>query len=64
MTKKKRKKLTREEKRLAARFIGEEIKTKEYPRKQAIAIGISRARSAAKKARRKSAIESIMARYT
>ena len=60
---KKKKKLTREEKRLASQFIGEEIKTKAYPRKQAIAIGISRARAEAKKTRGKREIERIMLRY-
>jgi hypothetical protein len=59
----KKRKLTTKEKRLASRYIAEEIETGKYPRKQAIAIGISRARSTAKKARRESAIESIMARY-
>jgi hypothetical protein len=59
----KRKKLTTGEKKLASRYIAEEIETGRYPRKQAIAIGISRARASAKKTIHKPAIASIMARY-
>lgn len=33
----------------ASKFIAEEIKTKKYPTKQAVAIGLSRARAKAKK---------------
>ena len=43
----------------ASKFIAEEVRTGKYPRKQAIAIGISRARTAAKKSR----IDSIVAKY-
>ena len=60
---KKKRKLTSKEKKLASQYIAEEIETGKYPRKQAIAIGISRARAGAKKARHKPAIERIMARY-
>jgi hypothetical protein len=42
-------KLARRERELASRYIPEEIETRKYPRKQAVAIGISRARAAAKK---------------
>ena len=35
---KKKRKLTAKEKRLASRYIAEEIETEKYPRKQAIAI--------------------------
>ena len=63
MIKKKRKKLTNEERRLASRFIPEEIRTKQYPRKQAIAIGLSRARAATKKSKHRRMIERIMAMY-
>ena len=59
----KRKKLTAGEKKLASRYIAEEIETGKYPRKQAIAIGISRAKAGAKKASHKPAIKRIMARY-
>jgi hypothetical protein len=60
---KKRKKLTHEEKKLASRYISEEIKTKKYPPKQAIAIGISRARAKRRKNRRRKMIERIMSIY-
>ena len=62
MTRKKRK-LTSKEKKLASRYIAEEIETEKYPRKQAIAIGISRARATAKKTSHGHSIASIMARY-
>ena len=62
MTRKKRK-LTSKERKLASRYIAEEIETEKYPRKQAIAIGISRARAATKKTSRRHAIAGIMARY-
>ena len=58
-----RRKLTREEKRLASRYIPEEIETKQYPRKTAIAIGISRAQTDMKKAKWRRAIDRIMSRY-
>ena len=60
---KKHKKLTLAEKRLASRYIAEEVKTRQYPHKQAIAIGISRARAGLKKTKRKQLIKSIMSRY-
>ena len=62
MTRKKRK-LTSKERKLASRYIAEEIETEKYPRKQAIAIGISRARAATKKISRRHSIAGIMARY-
>ena len=43
--------------------IAEEIETEKYPRKQAIAIGISRARAATKKTSRRHSIAGIMKRY-
>lgn len=61
--KKTRTKLTRKEQKLASRYIAEEIRTKQYPHKQAIAIGLSRARTGVKKARRRQTIARIMARY-
>ena len=60
---KKKRKLTAKEKRLSSRYIAEEIETGKYPRKQAIAIGISRARATAKKTSHGHSIASIMARY-
>jgi hypothetical protein len=59
----KKRKLTAEERKLASRYIAEEIETGKYPHKQAIAIGISRARAGTKKARHRPAIARIMARY-
>jgi hypothetical protein len=56
-------KLTHAERKLASLYIPEEIKTKQYPRKTAIAIGISRAQADVRKTRRKRAIDRIMARY-
>lgn len=43
--------LTRRERELASRYIPEEVVTRQYPRAQAVAIGISRAKSKAKKER-------------
>jgi hypothetical protein len=63
MKTKKKKKLTGRERKLASRYIAEEIETGRYPRKQAIAIGISRAKAGAKKTRHRPAIKRIMARY-
>ena len=60
---KKRKKLTSREKKLASKYISEEIRTRKYPHKQAIAIGISRAVTKTKKSFRKSEIQRIMDRY-
>jgi hypothetical protein len=61
--KKKYPKLTPEEKRLATRFIPEEIATGQYPQKQAVAIGINRAKAAAKERSPRTRIESIMEKY-
>ena len=60
---KKKRKLTSKEKKLASQCIAEEIETEKYPRRQAIAIGISRARAAAKKTSHGHSIASIMKRY-
>jgi len=46
-------------KKLAPKFVAEELRTKR-PRAQAIAIGLSRARAAAKKSK----IDKIVAKYT
>ena len=61
---KKMKKLTRRERKLASRYIAEEIETEKYPHKQAIAIGISRAREQTKKTIRENEISRIMSRYS
>lgn len=61
--KKSYRKLTARERKLASKYIPEEIETGQYPRKQAVAIGISRAVSKAKKVSRKSEIQRIMDRY-
>lgn len=57
MAKRKYKKLKGRERKLASKYIGEEMRMKKggrrkYKRKQAIAIGISRARSATKRKKR------------
>lgn len=44
-------KLTNQVQRLASKYIAEEIETGQYPREQAIAIGISRAKAKIKKSR-------------
>ena len=44
-------KLTNRVQKLASKYISEEIETGQYPRKQAIAIGISRAKAKIKKSR-------------
>lgn len=49
MEKKKYPKLTPRERDLASEYIAEEVRTGKYPRAQAIAIGISRARAEVKK---------------
>lgn len=48
---------------LASQYIAEEMRTQKYPRKQAIAIGISRARAKTKKERQKRTIDAIMRKY-
>ena len=48
---------------LAGKFIAEEVRTGKYPREQAVAVGISRAREEARKNRRAKAIGDIMRRY-
>lgn len=58
MPKRKYKKLTKKQQKLASKYIGEERRVKKdgkkkYKTKQAIAIGISRARAATKRKRRK-----------
>ena len=58
MTKKKLKKLTPRERELASRFIPQEFRAK-YRGKQAVAIGISRARSQAEKER----LDEIVSKY-
>jgi hypothetical protein len=56
------KKLTGKTRTLANKFIAEEVKTGKYPRKQAVAIGISRARAKTAKSRRRSRISANMDR--
>jgi hypothetical protein len=48
---------------LASRFIAKEMHTGKYPRKQAVAIGLSRARAASAKAKRSAEIQRIMKKY-
>jgi hypothetical protein len=57
------KKLTGKTRTLASKFIAEEVRTGKYPREQAVAIGISRARAAASATRRGARISAIMERY-
>lgn len=62
MTEKKRK-LTGKARTLASKFIAEEVETGKYPRKQAIAIGISRARAETTEERHRTKISGIMRRH-
>lgn len=48
MPKKRYEKLQSQTRKLASKFIAEEVRTKKYHRKQAIAIGISRAKTKTK----------------
>jgi hypothetical protein len=60
------KKLTKKAKqqKLASKYISEEMHTGKYPQKQAIAIGLSRARRAfSKKSLHTSRIQRIMKKY-
>jgi hypothetical protein len=62
--KKNRTKLTGKTRELASKFIAEEMETHRYPRKQAVAIGISRARRAVSKTSRTLArLEHLLAKY-
>lgn len=63
MKKRKYPKLRGETREKASKYVAEEVRTGKYPRKQAIAIGISRARAAAKKHERVSLIDDIVKRY-
>jgi hypothetical protein len=47
----------------ASKYIAEEMRTRKYPRKQAIAIGISRARSEAKKTRTMTTLAKLIREY-
>ena len=53
LKKKTRNKISGKLRKMTSKYIAEEIETERYPRKQAIAIGISRARAAAKKIARR-----------
>ena len=56
-------KLTGKTKQLASQFIAEEVHTHKYPRKQAIAIGISRARSKTKNDRKQQELSHLSLKY-
>jgi len=60
---KKLSKLTGRTRDLASKFIAEEVKTLRYPRKQAIAIGISRARAATRKSAITKQVEAVLKRH-
>ncbi len=63
MPSKKYPKLKGKTRKLVGKYIAEEMRTKKYPRKQAIAIGISRARASTAKTKRSNKISAIMKRY-
>ena len=48
---------------LAGKYVAEEIRTGKFPRNQAVAVGISRAREETRRSRRARAIGDIMKRY-
>jgi len=52
-------KLTKKEREEASRFVAEEMRTGKYPREQAVAVGLSRARQKTKKTH----IDEIAAKY-
>jgi hypothetical protein len=60
---KKQPKLRGKTRTLASKYIAEEMETKKYPRSQAIAIGISRARSKVKKTTRQKRIQAIIDKH-
>jgi hypothetical protein len=62
-TPKKQPKLRGKTRDLASKFIAEEMRTKKYPRAQAIAIGISRARTQAKKTAHQKRIQAIIHKH-
>lgn len=47
----------------ASKFIAEEVRTRKYPRKQAVAIGLSRARAAVKKESVRRTLEDMLKKY-
>lgn len=59
----KRPKLQGRTKELASEYIAEEMRTRQYPRKQAIAIGISRAKAESKKVRTMNRIHNLLSKY-
>lgn len=61
--KKKPVKLTGRTRSLASRYIAEEMHTKKYPAKQAIAIGISRAKTETKRRDTLSKIARLLKKY-
>jgi hypothetical protein len=60
---KKKPKLRGRTRELASRFVAEEIETHKYPRKQAIAIGLSRARQQTKVAHHTTRLRNILTKY-
>ena len=62
-TKRKKTKLRGEARELASKFIAEEMETHKYPRKQAIAIGISRAKRASKISHTKTRLKRLLTKY-
>lgn len=61
--KKTKKSLLGKTRALAGKFIAEEMRTKKYPRPQAIAIGISRAKAKVKKESFETHLQAIIDKY-
>ena len=61
--KKTRAKLRGKTRSLASKFIAEEMRTRKYPRPQAIAIGISRAKAKVKKESFETRLQAIIEKY-
>jgi hypothetical protein len=58
-----RSKLRGRARKLASKYIAEEMRTKKYPRKQSIAIGISRAKTKIKQERLQGDLRSLARKY-
>lgn len=56
-------KLTKKARKLASAYIAEEINTRKYPRSQAIAIGLSRARTESHRQATLSKITRLLKKY-
>ena len=63
MTIKRTKSTNKRASELSSKFVAEEIRTGKYPRKQAVAVGLSRARTTLMKENHKRQLDAILTRY-